>query len=126
MGPKLSKLSSPQAVALLRSLVMYLQYLSLSLDVRLRWPPALLSFFSWLKACACLLTAMRPRTRLQPLTQSCYALLPRLPPTLCRRSPTASTWRRPSVLRTIGLVRLVLPPLCASLSGIVCVRLQPD
>ncbi len=50
MGPKLAMLSSPQAVALLRSLVMYLQYLSLSLDVRLRWPPALLAAFTWLKA----------------------------------------------------------------------------
>ena len=83
IGPKLSKLSSPQAVALLRSLVTYLQvrtrarglrlllhhmlltvraclclllfpqYLSLSLDIRLRWPPALLAFFAWLKARAC-------------------------------------------------------------------------
>jgi hypothetical protein len=50
IGPRLSKLASPQAAALLRSFVMYLQYLSLSLDIRLSWPPALLSFFSWLKA----------------------------------------------------------------------------
>jgi hypothetical protein len=50
VGPKLAKLSSPQAVALLRSLVMYLQYLSLSLDIRLRWPPELLAAFGWLKA----------------------------------------------------------------------------
>jgi hypothetical protein len=37
-------------VALLRSLVMYLQYLSLSLELRLRWPPALLRVFAWLRA----------------------------------------------------------------------------
>lgn len=49
LGPKLSKLTSPQALALLRSLVSYLQNLSLSFDIRLAWPSFLLSFFSWLK-----------------------------------------------------------------------------
>jgi hypothetical protein len=49
VGPKLAKLSSPQAVALLRSIVMYLQYLSLSLDIRLSWPPEVLAAFGWLK-----------------------------------------------------------------------------
>ena len=50
VGPKLSKLTSPQAVALLRSLVMYFQYLALSFEIRLKWPPGLLSFFRWLRA----------------------------------------------------------------------------
>ena len=50
VGPKLAQLSSPQAVALLRSLVMYCQYLSISFDLHLRWPAGLLAFFAWLKA----------------------------------------------------------------------------
>ena len=50
VGPKLAQLSSPQAVALLRSLVMYCQYLSISFDIHLRWPAGLLAFFAWLKA----------------------------------------------------------------------------
>ena len=50
VGPMVAQLASPASIALLRSLVMYLQYLSLSLDIRLRWPPALLRVFSWLKA----------------------------------------------------------------------------
>jgi hypothetical protein len=50
IGPRLARLASPQAIALLRSLVMYLQYLAISLDIRLKWPRDLLSFFSFLKA----------------------------------------------------------------------------
>jgi hypothetical protein len=50
VGPALSQLASPAAVALLRSLLTYLQYLSLSLDIRLAWPPALLRAFAWLRA----------------------------------------------------------------------------
>ncbi len=66
----MSKLASPQAVALLRSLVMYLQYLSLSLDVRLRWPPQLLSFFGWLKA---LTNGCDPPARREFVVVSIYA-----------------------------------------------------
>jgi hypothetical protein len=50
LGPKLAQLSSPQAVALLRNLVMYMQYLALSFTIRLRWPPGLLFVFRWLRA----------------------------------------------------------------------------
>ena len=46
----LSKFTTPQAVALLRSLIQYLQYLSLSLSINVRWPAALLRFFAYLRA----------------------------------------------------------------------------
>jgi hypothetical protein len=49
VGPKLSQLASPQAIALLRGLVMYLQYLSLSFDIQMAWPKELLEAFNWLK-----------------------------------------------------------------------------
>jgi hypothetical protein len=75
VGPKLSQLASPQAVALLRGLVMYLQYLSLSFDIPMGWPKELLDAFNWLKtltsACArarggwlcCLCRVLAPRSR---------------------------------------------------------------
>jgi len=50
VGPKLTSLASPQALAVLRSLVMYLQYLSLSFSLRLHWPQQLVKAFAWLRA----------------------------------------------------------------------------
>jgi hypothetical protein len=42
--------TTPQAVALLQSLIAFFQYLALSLDVRIAWPAELLRAFSWLRA----------------------------------------------------------------------------
>ena len=50
IGPKISQLASPQAVALIRGLVTYMQYLDLSFDISIKWPPALLNAFTWLKS----------------------------------------------------------------------------
>ena len=44
-----SQVATPQAIALLRSLGNYLQYLSITLGIRLKWPPALLGFFRYLR-----------------------------------------------------------------------------
>ncbi len=44
-----AKVATPQALALLRSLGNYLQYLSISLGLNLKWPAALLDFFRWLR-----------------------------------------------------------------------------
>ncbi len=49
LGPKISKLTTPQAQAILKNMVSTFQYLSLSLTLRLRWPPELLRFFAFVR-----------------------------------------------------------------------------
>ena len=49
LGPKISKLTTPQAQAILKNLLSTFQYLSLSLTLRLRWPPELLRFFAFVR-----------------------------------------------------------------------------
>ena len=44
-----SKLTTPQAQAILKNLLSTFQYLSLSLTLRLRWPPELLRFFAFVR-----------------------------------------------------------------------------
>ena len=49
LGPIISKLSTPQAQAIVKNIIATFQYLALSLTLRLRWPPALLSFFRFVR-----------------------------------------------------------------------------
>jgi len=50
LGPKIAKIASPQALALIKSLVTYLQVLELSFEIGLHWPQALLDAFAWVKS----------------------------------------------------------------------------
>ena len=45
-----SQIATPQAIALLRSLVAYLQYLAMSMNLNLHWPPWFLQAFRYVKA----------------------------------------------------------------------------
>jgi hypothetical protein len=46
----ISQIATPQAIALLRSLMAYLQYLAITMNIKLRWPPWFLSVFRYLRA----------------------------------------------------------------------------
>jgi hypothetical protein len=50
IGPKIAAATSPEALGLLRSLLFYLQSLSISLGIRIRWPPGMLVAFHWLSS----------------------------------------------------------------------------
>ncbi len=45
----IAQVATLQAIALLRTLGNYLQYLSITLSINVRWPPALLGFFQYLR-----------------------------------------------------------------------------
>ena len=50
IAPKLAQLASPKALGYIKGLVQYLTNLDISFSISLKWPPALLSAFKWLKS----------------------------------------------------------------------------
>ena len=50
IAPKLAQLASPKALGYIKGLLQYLTNLDISFSISLKWPPALLSAFKWLKS----------------------------------------------------------------------------
>jgi hypothetical protein len=70
LGPIISKLSTPQAQAIVKNIIATFQYLALSLTLRLRWPPALVrSRYGYRGTLALVLTSALPFS--SPSSASC-------------------------------------------------------